>query len=611
MASGAGGKTAPRTAAAPGVSRPGRWGGRRPAAGPPQAGARARSRRGDAAPFHRDAPLSEPVCVGVAAIGGALTACAFPPWSVPLLAPLGVALLFWACRGRGAGFGAAMGAVFGAVCFGITLWWLAGSIAPVAWVALAGLQAGWLGLAGAGISLVGRLPGAPLWVACVWTAAELARSTQPWGGVPWARLGYTAIDTPWQSALGVLGVSATGTLIALMGAVMSAGLAALVAAGRVRGNGGSNFSGGLRQQSWAWRQAGSPSSPLRRGLTAAAGIVALAGGGAATQPGGHAQAASELTVGIVQGGVPGSGTEVAAHHRAVTARHLAQTRDLMGAGANEKVSASALDLLVWPENATAVDPDRDHTARESLKLASRLAGAPLLAGSIVDGVRADEALNQSIVWTPAGPTARYTKQHLVPFGEYVPLRSLASRVSARVAQIPRDMQPGPSPQPMSVGGTKIAVALCFDVAYDEVLRDQVARGAELAVVQTSNAMFLGTAQPEQQWAITRARAVEVGRTVIVASINGISGVIGSDGTVAEQLPTVGAHSAVVSVPATTRTTWAVRLGAWPSRFVLVAALVALLTASGRVWRQTGRLLSGRPPGPSPLLPGADGLASRS
>nr|WP_242680098.1 apolipoprotein N-acyltransferase [Nocardioides sp. IC4_145] len=531
--------------------------------------------------------MSGTVCVGVAAIGGALTACAFPPWSVPVLAPVGVALLFWACRGRGTWFGAATGAVFGVVFFGITLWWLAASVALGAWIALTALQAGWLGLAGAGITLVGRLPGAPMWMACVWTAIELARSTQPWGGMPWARLGYTAVDTPWQSALSVLGVSATGTLIALMGALAAAGLAAAVATCRILVHGPSAATARAFRRACAWRaRSCSPQVRRKSALLAAAlgmaaatatAIVATAGGVAAPPP-----AALDLTVGIVQGGVPGTGTEVAAHHREVTARHLSQTRKLMSAPASRSARASALDLLVWPENATAVDPVRDRTARESLVAASRLAGAPLLAGSIVDGARADQAANQAIAWTPDGPTARYTKQHLVPFGEYVPFRSLASRISARVADIPRDMQPGPSPEPMSIGATRIALALCFDVAYDEVLRDQVGRGAELAVVQTSNAMFLGTVQPEQQWAITRARAVEVGRAVVVASINGISGVIGPDGAVVERLPAVDAQAAVVSVPTAAATTWAVRLGPWPSRFVLTAALFALLSASCRV-----------------------------
>ena len=98
------------------------------------------------------------------------------------------------------------------------------------------------------------------------------------------------------------------------------------------------------------------------------------------------------------------------------------------------------------------------------------------------------------------------------------------------------MVPGQTARPLEVAGVRIASAICFDVAYDDVVRSQVKQGVDLVTVQTSNAMFLGTAQLEQQWVITRARAAEVGRSVVVSSINGLSGAIGPDGRVIEQLP---------------------------------------------------------------------------
>ncbi|QWC85723.1 hypothetical protein KLP28_02890 [Nocardioidaceae bacterium] len=173
----------------------------------------------------------------------------------------------------------------------------------------------------------------------------------------------------------------------------------------------------------------------------------------------------------------------------------------------------------------------------------------------------------------------------MPFGEYVPLRPLATRISARVAEIERDMVPGTAPSPLVVDDLALAEALCFDVAYDEVLREQVAQGAQLAVVQTSNAMFLGTAQPEQQWMLTRARAIELGRSVVVSSMNGISGAIAPDGRVIVRLPTARSGGAVASVPVESGTTLAVRLGAWPARTVYALGIASLLAAGWRARRK--------------------------
>ena len=71
-----------------------------------------------------------------------------------------------------------------------------------------------------------------------------------------------------------------------------------------------------------------------------------------------------------------------------------------------------------------------------------------------------------------------------------------------------------------MAGVPVADAICFDVAYDDGLYDQVTHGAEMVVVQTSNAMFIHTAQIEQQFEISRARAIEFGRPLAIASVNG-------------------------------------------------------------------------------------------
>lgn len=500
---------------------------------------------------------ARPSALSFAAVGGVLTALAFPPWSMPWLAPIGVAALVVAVTGRSVVVGGAAGGVFGLVFFGTTLWWLSESIAVAAWGALTLVQAAWLVLAGSAMTLVRNLPGWPAWMALVWTTVETMRSSVPWGGMPWGRLGYTAVDVPWGAFLAIGGVAGAGALVVLMGA-SAAGVASAVAERRTA----------LRLTR----------PVIATGSVAVVGMWLLLGAGSV---GGRlgVEETGVARVAVVQGGVPGDGTQVSANHRRVTLNQLTQTRELLTARSS---SAPALDFVLWPENATAVDPTRDSQARAVISSAVAEVGAPVLLGAIVDSSSPSLALNQSIVWTASGPEDRYTKQHLVPFGEYVPLRPLAELVSSRVADIERDMISGGAAQPLTVAGLRVAAALCFDVAYDDVVRSQVKQGVDLVTVQTSNAMFLGTAQLEQQWVITRARAAEVGRSVVVSSINGLSGAIGPDGRVIEQLPSRESTSSLVEVPMATGMSIAVRFGPWPGR---VAGLLAVVAVAAAVRRQ--------------------------
>lgn len=494
----------------------------------------------------------------LALASGALFACAYPPVAVPWLsapAVAGFCLLAWSGSWRR---GALLGATFGVGFLGVLLWWLWASIGPGAWVALTVVEAGWFALLGAAVAAIRASRLAWAWTALLWTATEVLRSSWPWGGLPWGRLGFSALDTPWQGWLALAGVTGTTFVLAAIGAVTAR---AITSPDRVRVG------------------------------TATLVISASAVAGASPPPAIDGIA----RVAVVQGGVPGDGTRLVDHHREVTASHARETAAL---AAELRVAGQPVpDLVLWPENATAVDPMSDQQARSAIRDAARDAGAPLLAGSIVDGPGADRALNQGIVWSSEGvPAERYTKRHLVPFGEYVPWRSVASRVSQRVAQeIPRDMVPGTVGDPLDIGGLLVADALCFDVAYDDVIAPQVRRGAELVTVQTSNAMFLGTSQLDQQWSISRARAIESGRSVVVASVNGVSGAIGPDGAVLARLPVQVAGSAVVEVALARTITPAVRWGPWPGRLAVGLGLLVLIGAGSARFRSPSTILVSRYP----------------
>ncbi|MET1006000.1 MAG: apolipoprotein N-acyltransferase [Propionibacteriaceae bacterium] len=488
----------------------------------------------------------------VALASGVITAAAFEPVAWPVLAPLGVAGLLVAITGPGWRATAWLGLAYGVAFQLPQLFWLAGWVGTGAWLALGLAQACWFVVVALAWRAVRSLPGWWLAAAAIWVAVEGLRSAVPLGGMPWSRLGFSAIDSPWAPGVAVVGVTGTSWVLAVLGTALGAMVTATP-----------------RRSHATWpRRIALLSGVLALSLTPTA-VAARLG----SVPSGTARVA------VVQGGVPGDGTRLVEHHREVTRDHLEATRDLTA-----RIAAAGQappDLVVWPENATAVDPYRDEEAAEVLRAASAAADAPLLAGSVVD-VGTRQAFNRAILWTSAGPGQTYTKQHLVPFGEYVPWRPLASRLSARVRAIQRDMVPGTGQKPLRIPGFDVADALCFDIAYDDVVAPQVAQGAEIVAVQTSNAMFLGTSQLEQQFAITRVRAVEVGRAVVVASVNGQSGAVGPDGRVLARLPVAGAGSFIVELPLLEGLTPAVRLGGSLTLTAYLLAAASLIPGGRRL-----------------------------
>jgi apolipoprotein N-acyltransferase len=240
------------------------------------------------------------------------------------------------------------------------------------------------------------------------------------------------------------------------------------------------------------------------------------------------------TIAAVQGNVPGNGDNILLDYRQVTDNHVQATIDLAGDVAAGRTPRP--DFVIWPENSTAVDPFADAQTAAGIRAASTAIGVPLLVGAMVDA-GPEHVLNQGIVWDPAtGAGDRYSKWHPVPYGEYIPFRRFFSGNFGRLALIPRDMLSGTRSEPLSIAGVQVADAICFDVAYDDVLDAQVRNGGQLVTVQTSNASFVGTAQIAQQFAITRVRAIETGRYAVVAALDGISGVIAPDGRVLAAAP---------------------------------------------------------------------------
>jgi apolipoprotein N-acyltransferase len=491
--------------------------------------------------------ISLPARLLLAGVSGLLAALSFEPFALAYLLPLAVAGLTLAVAGASPRRGFLVGTAFGLAFMGLLLPWLQ-VIHPVAWPALAALEALFYGVGGLATTLVLRLPWWPVWAATVWVAVESLRGSIPFGGFPWGRLGFAVVDTPVLPSVGYVGVAGTTFLVALVGTT----LAWVVRRG--------------------WR------SPVRAGAAlGACALLACAASAVPTGPGPTEDIATPVQVATVQGDVPGVGLDAFSERRAVLDNHVRATLDL--ADRIDAGSSARPDLVVWPENSSDIDPFRDPTVGADVADAARAVGAPLLMGAAVGDRAEDGWFNRAVLWGRDGePGASYDKLHPVPFGEYVPLRALLAPYISALDQIPTDMIPGDRPGVIDVGRIRAGVVMCFEVAYDGLVRDLVDGGANVVVVPTNNATYTGTGQIEQQFAISRVRAVETGRTVVVASTNGISGVIDADGSVLQRAPERRTVVLEQAVDLHSSLTVASRLGGALELVLAGAALVSTLAA---------------------------------
>ncbi|HSK57102.1 MAG TPA: apolipoprotein N-acyltransferase [Jiangellales bacterium] len=489
-------------------------------------------------------PLLRRAGLGVAA--GVALLLAFPPYDVWPAAVAGVALLTVAVRGAGAAEAGAVGLMAGLALFVPLLSWTGIELGPAPWLILTVFQASYVAVLGACLAVVLRLPGWPWWTACLWVAQEAVRGRWPFEGFTWGRLAFSQADAP------TLGLAQLGGAPLVTFAVALAGGWLAWAALRLRDR----------------RPRRAVAGVAVAGVAAWVGLAVPAAAVPADTP--------RATVALVQGNVPRLGLDFNAQREEVLRNHVTATVEL--AARVERGEAPAPDLVLWPENSSDIDPYRDADAAALIDTAARAVGVPVLVGAVVatdDGLGVE---NTGIVWDPAtGPGDTYVKQHPVPFAEYVPLRSLARVVVPEVDELrPRDMVSGNETGLLRVGPVLVGDVICFEVAYDGLVTDTVRGGAELIAVQTNNATFGFTPQTEQQLAMSRLRAAEHGRAVLVAATSGVSAVVDPDGSVRERAEVFTREVLVEQVPLLTRFTPATRLGALPETALSAVGILAVL-----------------------------------
>ncbi|GAA3717543.1 apolipoprotein N-acyltransferase [Streptomyces tremellae] len=504
-----------------------------------------------------------------AVAGGLLLYASFPPRPLWYLALPGLALFGWSLRGRGLRAGFGLGTLGGLAFLLPLLVWTSVEVGSFPWLALSVAEALFLGLVGLGIAAVSRLPVWPLWAAGLWMAGEAARSRFPFGGFSWGKVAFGQADGVF------LPLAAAGGTPLLGFAVVLCGFGLAEAARRAA----------------AYRR----TRTLPRGAATAAAVTVLApvaGAFAALPLVSNAPEAGTATVAAIQGNVPRMGLDFNAQRAAVLDNHARQTLKLAAevkAGKRPKP-----DFVLWPENSSDIDPLHDESARLTIDAAVKAIGAPTEIGTLVQNPGPGGKLYNTLIdWSPAsGPGATYEKRHIQPFGEYIPLRSLAEKFSKDVNLVGEDFSPGHKVGVFTMAGTRVGFATCYEAAFDNDVRDPVEAGAELLAVPSNNATFDRSEMTYQQLAMDQVRAVEHSRSVVVPTTSGVSAIIRPDGTIVRRSGMFAPAILEDEVPLRTSLTPATRLGTAPE-WLLVA-----VGAAGAAW-STVRAVRARRGTPAP------------
>lgn len=526
-----------------------------------------------------------PVRATGAVVAGLLLFGSFPPRPWWFLAPAGITLLTLVLRGtprlRGAfGYGLLAGLGF----FLPLLPWTGIYVGPLPWLALSTACAVYIGLFATAARLLGALPGWPLWIAAAWTAAEWGRSSFPFGGFPWGRLAFGQADGWFLPLASLGGAPLIGFAVALTGTCG----AALVSALHPFVTGRATPERGRAEEADRARtpSSGAAARRSRRAVAVAAAgcvLLPLVGLVLRTALPTAREGDAVITVAAVQGSVPRLGLDFNAQRRAVLDNHARRTEQLADEVAAGLVPAP--DLVIWPENSSDIDPLRNSDAAAVIDRAARRIGAPILVGAVL--VNDDRTTTNSVlVWTADdGPGERHDKKIVQPFGEYLPMRGFF-RLFSSYADRAGYFVPGHGDGTVHAAGIDIGVATCYEVAFDRAFNQALRAGAQLLTVPTNNATFGDSEMTYQQLAMSRVRAVEHGRALVVAATSGVSAIITADGAVQQRTPLFEPEALVARLPLRDSPTPATRLGPAPELAAVVTTAVGLVITV--IARRTGR-----------------------
>lgn len=475
-----------------------------------------------------------------AAAGGALTYMSYEPHGWWLGGILGSALLIaalapWPSHRPRLRDGALMGFSYALITYILLLPWVGELVGVFPYLALAVSMASWSVLLGIGAVAILRWRWGFAAVVPFYLLIEYGRSSVPFGGFPWLRLAWGQINGPLAHLAPIGGTAVVGAATVWVGACLSAAIL-------------------YRQLRWT-----------SLGLAAGVMVAAVAAGWSAQPP---AEPQPTVTVAAIQGNVPRLGLEFNAQRRAVLANHARVTHELAA-------ERDDIDLVFWPENSSDVNPFRDREAGALIAAAVDDIGAPTLVGTITyDEVGARNTMQ---VFLPGRTVGQYHhKKYLQPFGETMPYREFFRKFSDYV-DLAGDFKPGNGNGVVSMAGITVGVATCYEVAFDEAFRTAVRSGAQVLTTPTNNATFGFSDMTYQQLAMSRFRALETDRAVVVPATSGVSAIVDPRGQVLSQTGIFEPGYLVAELPLRETVTLSVRYGRGIERVLIVlgAVLVAL------------------------------------
>ncbi len=505
-------------------------------------------------------PLPLTAAVLVAALSGYANAAAFPGIGWWPFIFVGTALMLWSLHGRRAWSALLVGFVGGFAFFGNHILWLTVYLGAVPWLALAGLESVFFALGCVLMALAWRhvprvwsgtgaqLVGLPAVLAGLWVLREAITSVWPYGGFSWGRLAFSQSDSTFAPLVAWLGMSGVSFVIALLSAVLLQAVRTV----RVR--------------------------VTTRGVIAATAFLI-----AALFPAWPVLESGSIRVAAVQGN-SNSGLFAQIQPGDSLDDHLQATVPILGKKVN---------VIVWPENASDIDPLRNEQAARTLDFVSEKMHAPLVTGTRTENAQG-QTFNSLLLWkNGAGSVAQYDKIHPVPFAEYLPDRSFWYPLAPSLFDlVPRDYTFGTHSNVFDINGAMAGLAICFDIVDDGLIHRMVDGGAEFILAPTNNADFGHSDESVQQVAIARLRAIETGRSVVNDSTVGVSAMFAPDGRVIAKLPTFTRGAMIETIPLSTTLTPAMFAGRqieWiVAGFGLASLAVGILLAPRRARSASSR-----------------------
>ena len=426
-------------------------------------------------------------------VAGVLMARSFSYTDTWILLPMGIAV-WWA----GTHKRQLSDYLFFSFSLSIAFWF-----ARLSWLSLVGIDAYIIlallmalitGSIGYFMYKVKDLPLPFVWYGLLFISMETILDYIPFGGFPWGRIAYDSADAPWANLMPYGSSSLVAAAILLISALMIPSL------------------GFVLQKAFA---------------ASIVFVIAIAAFSLFLQDldKRDIKSAGKIDLALIQGSVPRVGLSFNEQKMEVLKYHIKETDNLL---AN---TSQNFDAILWPENSIDVDPFLNQDAGDLIKDVLKNYDKPLLSGAVLQN---NEGLSNSVIlWDPVDLNVvdSYEKMHLVPFGEYLPFRELLSKYIKRFSLIPQDFIPGKDPNNITLNEAVISPVICFEIAWNDNIFKQIENGGQLISVHTNNATYAFSNQLEQQFMITRIRAMETGRDIVVTATTGVSAHINRYGEV--------------------------------------------------------------------------------